>query len=571
MSRLRIPLLLQLLYNHNPFYLISAGLFVYGLKLFHKPFEVEYMEPWSLMGSFCGVTAVMALTALGIVRLGKVWEDARSLILVLLMMFLSISVSFDEIVTLVSWENSSAGNAMSLLAFGLCFSIGITEVLLRGLKIQLPWVCRLPFYGMLTLFFGYPLFVSPEVSQISIEQARWRVALFPSCAALLTLSLLPAVRRGSHSYATNGTPWSWPWFPWSVFVFLGLAVCFRSYSLAISFDLASVRAHYWDTSFGLYFLVPFLLAVMALLLEIGLVENKPRLQLAVLWMGPILMLLARPWLTSKSWHHTRDLFLREFTLEVASPVFLTVCGLMLLYGYARLRRVRHAESALFGSLLLAMFLPPHSSSVRFDDPQIWPLGILALLETVSGIMRRQSVRTMSGAGCTAAVVGLLLWQHDLRTLAFPVAWHLGLFALLVIGLVFRDRHAALLRQLTAGLLSLSVAVAMLMPGRAFLHPLILPSYAAVLTIMSLLIAAFRRDAAFVASTAGCGLSALLRCLFELCRALMHIAGAVPLLCGTVCFLTAIGISVLKSGLGRRIGERWLPVSEPTSESEQLLS
>ena len=164
MSRLRVPKLLRLLYVHNPFYLLSAGFFVYGLQMLFRPGEVEflfdresvaYINPWSLTVSLCGVTTLMALTAFLIVRFGKVWEDARSLVLVLLLMFMSISVSFDEIVTLASWDEDSLRPAVELFLFGFGFALTITEVLVRGLGIRFPWLYRGPFYGLLALFFVF--------------------------------------------------------------------------------------------------------------------------------------------------------------------------------------------------------------------------------------------------------------------------------------------------------------------------------------------------------------------------------------------------------------------------------
>ena len=100
---------LSLIYFHNPFYLISTTLFVYGLKLLFRDgnssvlFEqgtVTYMQPWSLLASLAGVTVLMAVTAVLIVRCGKVWEDARSLVLIVLLMLLAIAVS--SIIRLVS-------------------------------------------------------------------------------------------------------------------------------------------------------------------------------------------------------------------------------------------------------------------------------------------------------------------------------------------------------------------------------------------------------------------------------------------------------------------------------------
>ena len=85
----------------------------------------------------------------------------------------------------------------------------------------------------------------------------------------MTLTLLPAVRRGSSLVRKNGTPWSWPWYPWPVFFFLAIGICCRSYVLTLSFQ----AAHGLETSFSFYYLTPFFFAVLVLLSEIGFVEN----------------------------------------------------------------------------------------------------------------------------------------------------------------------------------------------------------------------------------------------------------------------------------------------------------
>jgi hypothetical protein len=136
MSAWRIPRIAKFLYNHKPFCLISACLFVYGLQAVFRPgevdllfnrFEVAYIDPWFLMLGLCRVTLLMGVTAYLIVRFGKVWDDARSLVLVLLLMFLAIFVSFDEIVTLASWDNDSVRDVVSFLAAcpDTCFDLDI--------------------------------------------------------------------------------------------------------------------------------------------------------------------------------------------------------------------------------------------------------------------------------------------------------------------------------------------------------------------------------------------------------------------------------------------------------------
>ena len=94
----KLPGPLRFLYNHNPFYLISTCLVLYGLQAAFHPKPGELIDPWMLLAALSGYTLLSAITAFLIVRFGKVWEDARSLLLILLFLFLALSVSFDEIV-----------------------------------------------------------------------------------------------------------------------------------------------------------------------------------------------------------------------------------------------------------------------------------------------------------------------------------------------------------------------------------------------------------------------------------------------------------------------------------------
>ncbi|MCA9083768.1 MAG: hypothetical protein KDA81_06920, partial [Planctomycetaceae bacterium] len=136
MTRRPVPTLVRLLYTHNPFYLISACLFVYGLKLIFRAdsstvlFQrgsVAYMEPWGLMASFAGVTVLMAVTGVLVVRLGKVWEDARSLALIVLLMLLAMAVSFDELINNLSDADNDRRHLFLMLGFGTAFALAVSE------------------------------------------------------------------------------------------------------------------------------------------------------------------------------------------------------------------------------------------------------------------------------------------------------------------------------------------------------------------------------------------------------------------------------------------------------------
>lgn len=573
MSQWRIPRIAKFLYNHNPFYLISACLFVYGLQAVFRPgqvnllfdrFEVDYINPWYLMLGLCSVTLLMGVTAYLIVRLGKVWDDARSLVLILLLMFLAISVSFDEIVTLASWDDNSVRDAVGLLGFGLCFAILLSESLLRGLSIRLPWSYRAPLYAFLGLFFCFPLWVSPEVADVSMEQARWRVAAFPMIAGMITLTLLPAVRLGRKTLRDNGTPWKWPWIPWSVFVFIAGAVCFRSYSLAISFDLGKAKAHFWDTSFGLYFLIPFAIPVLFVLLEIGLVERLRKLQSGTLLAAPLLLLFAYPWLGPWTRHYTYTRFAYEFVETAGSPVFLAMMGLLAFYGYAWIRGLRRAETGFIAILLLAVFIGPNSFGVRtfvpsFEDTQVWPLIVLGILEISLGVYRRSSRETLAGAYSLSLAVGLLAAGTQLSGFKASITFHLMLASTLIVATVFQDVLAKRLRFVAAGGIGTASLIAILAGPRFGLPVESVGGYVGGMTVLAFAYGLQLRSWPFVAVGAiNCcgGLASVGLWIVRWLRDLSIPEGVKPLLWAMVCFSIAVLISSLKGGLAARLQARW---------------
>lgn len=584
MSAWRIPRIAKFLYNHNPFYLISACLFVYGLQAVFRPgevnllferFEVAYIDPWFLMLGLCSVTLLMGVTAYLIVRFGKVWDDARSLVLVLLLMFLAISVSFDEIVTLASWDDDSVRDAVSLLGFGLCFAIALSESLLRGLSVRLPWSYRGPLYAFLGLFFTFPLWVSPEVADLSMDQARWRVVAFPLIAGLITLTLLPAVRTGKSALANNGTPWNWPWIPWTVFVFIGGAVCFRSYSLAISFDLGKAKAHFWDTSFGLYFLIPFLIPVLFVLLEISLVDRLKKLQNGTLLAAPLLLLISYPWLGPWTTHYTYSRFAYEFVETAGSPVFIALMGLLIFYGYAWLRGLRRAETGFVAMLLLAVFIGPNSFGERtyspsFEDAQAWPLASLGVLQLCLCIARRNSRQALIGALSLSLAAGLLVAETKLAGFKASVTFHLVLASLLIISTVFRDEFAKRLRYIAAGGIGTACVVAMLAGPRFGLPVESVGGYVGGMTVLAFAYGLQLRFWPFIAigilNCAG-GLASIGLWIVRFIRDLSIPDEVKPLLWAMACFSVAVFISTLKGGLAQRLEARWVRLVKDESEPD----
>src|SRR5262245_18790796 len=134
----------------NPFYVISAALFLFGLRVSFGTHARE-IDSWALMGGLAGYTLVLAVAALVLVRYGRVWNDVRTVLLLVVLMFLATSVTFDELLVF----NPQRGQWYC--AGGLVFAVALTELLLRGIRLPFPLLFRLPYHLALALFFLYPL------------------------------------------------------------------------------------------------------------------------------------------------------------------------------------------------------------------------------------------------------------------------------------------------------------------------------------------------------------------------------------------------------------------------------
>src|SRR3954453_17097728 len=120
--------LLRFLYNHNPFYFLSTCFVLYAFLIAFHSGALGNQASWMLARLLGGFTLLMAVTGFLVIRLGKVWDDARSILCVVLLLFFAQSVSFDE--TCV--EDPHVG--LQVLTAGFAFAIVLTEGLLGALS-----------------------------------------------------------------------------------------------------------------------------------------------------------------------------------------------------------------------------------------------------------------------------------------------------------------------------------------------------------------------------------------------------------------------------------------------------
>jgi len=537
--------LIRFFYTNNPFYVVSAGLVLWGLWISFDTTR-ETFEAGALMAGLTGYTLLLAAAACFLVRYGSLWEDVRTILLLIVLMFLAISMTFDESLAI----HPRVGTRW-LLA-GLAFAVVLSEGLFSGMRLRLPVLFRMPYYLILALFFLYPVALNPVVDKFYHPALQWGLFGFSSVAGLVFLTLLPAVRRGPRCVRQNGSPWRWPWYPWVLFGVLGFGVCMRTYSLCWTmhpeYDPANV--------FRPFFLVPFLLSANILLLELGIVSHLKGVQRAALIapVGPLI--LAATGLSAA----TPDLgFLQRFTGTLGgSPLFFALIATTAFYALASLRRVPHASTAL--AVALAAFSVCGPQTVDHETlvgPRGAPLLAVAALQLWIGVRSRSAGRCLLAACCLVGAMTL-----DLRETAFTryqgvIPVHLVLAAVLVVGAVFRGRVARFLQYLGAALILTAGVVALIGDPRLLGNPppMMLSVYPTLAVVVAIVYGYFVANRWYYAAAFGC-LSCWLALVgwhgYRLLR--QSIVGLDHIACGVLFFLLAMLISLTKTGFP----QRWLP-------------
>jgi hypothetical protein len=426
--------LIRWICTENPFYVSSALCVLVGLWISFGA-QVRAVETWALMLGMSGYTLLLAVPALLLVRYGGVWEDVRTVLLLVVLMFLATSVTFDE-----TLARTPELGIMCYVA-GFVFAVALSAGMLRGMGLVLPGWFAAPYYLSLALFFLYPVALVPLVDQPRSEALQWALFGFAPVAGVVALTLLPAIRRGPEYVARNGSPWRWPWYPWSLFVFLAVGAVGRSYLLCWSMQRVE-RSEPERLIFGPYFLVPLGLAVAVLVLELGLVARSRGALRTALWLPAGLVMLAM------TGARPDDLYQGFLTLLSdrlgGSPLYLTLVATAGFYAYAWRRRVPRSEPALVAALAaLAVVAPLTRNLGGLVVPRPAPLLAIAALELGVGLGRRSSVRSLAGAACLgAAGLGGLGANPE----GILVAFHLAMAAALLLGAWFDDALGRLLRH-----------------------------------------------------------------------------------------------------------------------------
>lgn len=434
------------IYPHNPLYLVSAWVVLHGVSVaFRGDLSLRLNELMTPL--LCGYILMLVCAGWLVVRVGKVWEDARTILLAVLLMFTALSTSYDDLCLRIPEE----GTRQLALAFG--FSLFVVEVILASLRICLPLGYRLPFYVQLAVLFAFPAYLGHQSVAGNDPAMCLGVLAFPVAAGASLLLLWPAVVRRTLQRGPNGTPWLWPYYPWSIFVFVAIAFSIRGWMLSVSFSPAVGVS----PAFAPFFLTPILVAASILLAELGVVHRNLRVQrVAMLLLGGQLGL---------GFLFTEATAAQELSLELLRSNFAApplVIGVSVLGAacVAILRKVSWAEPvAIVAALLVACVDSQTTTLAELNAPRPEMLAAVGVWLLTRGAWSLDWPRLALAYAPLAA-------EYYLRPgslLLEGVEWHSvagwGLVWVAVLPLVCRDLYslwlrvyAPLLFGLAAGLL-----------------------------------------------------------------------------------------------------------------------
>lgn len=539
--------LLRAVYTNNPLYLISAWFVFSGLRASFNAASGSF-DTWAFLGGLACYSLLLATAACVLIRLGRVWEDIRTIVLLVLLMFFAMSVSLDEALA------RSPARGSFWLAAGFLFAMSVSEALLVGLKVRLPLAYRVPYHLILALLFLYPAALVPWLKQPESNVLQWGLFGFSTVAGSVFLLLLPGIRHGQRLPRHNGTPWSWPWYPLSLFFVLAVAVCLRAYYLCLS--LHSV-GYDWSI-FGSYFLVPFLAALNVLWLELGLAMQKRGVTVSAL-AAPLIWL----WLAQAGRHENAVYlgFLDEFTSVFhAMPLFVALAMASAFFAVAAVRRVLWSAEACLASVAAMTVIGPKTLTFLGPyQPTGWPLVVVAMGLMLSALRRHESLRAAVAAAALAVGLAIELRGSWLLSLGFtplgeivPLEFLLGLF--LLISATFRDRHASLVRLAAALLLVWMAGIVSASHGRVLGEAdwLVSATHLLFWTTIALAYARWLKFGYYyVAALASVGAWSLCAVVHGYALLEPRVAGLREISLGMVFFLVAFAFSVWKTQVRAR--------------------
>jgi len=465
--------------NQNPFYLLSAACVLHSTGWSFG--GAEGLPAWLTPLLIAAYVLLMAVAAVVIVRCWHVWDDARTILVTLLILFLELALSLDQ------FALQSPRQSVIAMLGGWLFAILLCESLLLGLRMRLPGLYRLSFHLQLALLFAAPLLFASGAQQADQTRVSWLLVAYAGAIAGPIFLLWPAVRQGRQAVTPNGTPWSWPCYPWTIPTVMSLVLFARSYSLCLTFDaaptLTALQAYDQFVSvYAGYFAVPLLLAWGLIILEAGIVTKRR------FWQGSGLAIPAVAFCLSLA-PANQNIAAAELTdritQTVGSPAWWTLWAASLFYLAATVRKVPGAARLFVVAVATATVVTSETVSWAALTP--WPPVVwlaFAFVAIVMLVITRKTQWAMEAGFYACLAYGLTPWLPHGNYPPLLVTVNLYLVCLTGIAILSRERwmdeFRNILRMLFC-LLATAVALQAIAPLAVWWEA---PAYLAFLATLS---------------------------------------------------------------------------------------
>lgn len=328
------------IYSSNPFYLISTVILLGAASSLFRAtsIETDTLIPLSIIS---GYAVLIAATLIFLVRWGKVWEDARSLLMIEMILMLVLSAGSDS-------EMIDSLEAGLIRGFGgLAFAAVLLETTRRMLKIRLNHLFLIPCLLTLASLFLYPVWLAMQVRDISASQQDsvcWlipvhiHILIFALTGVPILLSFLPYILRKEEQ--ENGTPWSRAFFPGCLIWIFAAGLMIRTYLMTLSFIGGRGAGGYTQLESGFHFamIAPLMMTALILMTEYLMRRGTGKEQKILMWIPGLLIIPAMAHLPVKDPGNI---------LFWLSPA---LCILLLFW--QRIRGIRHGELWCIGMLFL---------------------------------------------------------------------------------------------------------------------------------------------------------------------------------------------------------------------------
>ena len=299
--------------------------------------EPELIESWNVAYILMTYTTILNVIGLILVRLRKVWEDARTLSILTFIILLTIPMIMDELVI------KNLDHTEMIFNIYFLFVLMNIKLFFYISKIKLPFLYYISLFLTLGVYIYYPILLLPYLIEPNRNMSLLLIYLFPF---FLTLSCLPSILlldRISNK-VVNPTPWVLPWNPWLLLVLVLLSTPFKVYTLMMVYVPGKMILPY----LGILFMMPVFLVLAFFFLKVGLREGKS-IYYKLYWSCLILSLGSTIFLLLEK--DKMQIFIEMLEYHGISTLFISCALCLLLKIYALFKSVPFSKVGVLILLL----------------------------------------------------------------------------------------------------------------------------------------------------------------------------------------------------------------------------